>query len=190
MRAQRRHHAEGIRAPHLPRRDRLARLDEFIAGGNHGDARLAADTDTRHPGRRGNRALRCAEARAGAEEQRALARIGSAPVHIGAGCRCAGGGEACHAAIERDALDRHDEIATFRQHRAGHHLDARVGCGERKRRVACRLHALDTELPAPRAQQLCRTRDAIHRHAVERRRVALGIDVLAQHRTRALRERQ
>ena len=33
-------------------------------------------------------------------------------------------------------------------------------------------------------------RDAVHRHAIERRLVALGVDVLAQHRAGRLRERQ
>ncbi len=32
--------------------------------------------------------------------------------------------------------------------------------------------------------------DAVHRHSVERRRIALGVDVFAQHRARALCERQ
>ena len=61
--------------------------------------------------------------------------------------------------------------------------------GERQRRVTGGLGRLDAQR-ARAAPAAAGERHAVHGHAVERRLVTLGVDVLAQHRAGALRERQ
>ena len=60
---------------------------------------------------------------------------------------------------------------------------------ERERRVTGGLRRLHAQR-ARAGRQRRGERDAIHGHAVEGRLVTLGVDVLAQHRAGALRERQ
>src|SRR6202043_2879961 len=92
----------------------------------------------------------------------------------------------------RDAefLDGYHAVAAQREHRAGHDLDTVGGGGERQRRVAGGLGRLNAERARTGADRLAVERNAIPNDAVERRLVALGVDVLAQHRAGALRERQ
>ena len=77
----------GVRAADLVRRDRIARLDQLIAGGDHDDGRLAADSHAGHAGGGGHRDLRGMQDVAG---RRAAARPGAvagAPMHVVPGRR-------------------------------------------------------------------------------------------------------
>ena len=63
--AQRGGDAVGVRAAHLVRLDELAGLDQLVAGGDHDDHRLRADSQARHAGAGGDRDFGRREPRAG-----------------------------------------------------------------------------------------------------------------------------
>ena len=52
------------------------------------------------------------------------------------------------------------------------------------------LGRLDAEAASAGSRRMAGERDAVHRDAIEGGLVTLGVDVLAQHRAGALRERQ
>ncbi len=125
------------------------------------------------------------------QQQRALALVAAARMHVAARLDCRSVRAAARSRPRRVMLlDRHDRIAAGRQHGAGHDLDAVVGRGERQRRIARGLRGLDAQAARPLRRCAEDERDAIHRHAIEGRLVALGVDVLAQHRAGALADGQ
>ena len=91
---------------------------------------------------------------------------------------------------DREFLERYHAVATGRQHRAGHHFDAFLRSAEAQRRVPGGLGRLHTEAAAAGGGRLAGERYPVHRDAIEGGLVALGVDVLAQHRAGALPERQ
>jgi hypothetical protein len=82
MTAQSRDDAVDIGTSDLVRQHRLARLDEFIAGGEHRQRRLGADPHPGHAGAGGNRHLGCTQAGARFSSSAALARIGAAAMNV------------------------------------------------------------------------------------------------------------
>ena len=127
--------------------------------------------------------------RAGRQQQRALAAIGAAAMHV-LPRRNGLAADLGDIAVALHLLDGHHRVAAARQHRAGHDLDAARTIGQRVRRITRRLRARDAQPAGVFRGGRGAERDAIHRHAIERRLVALGVDVLAQHRAGGLRQRQ
>src|SRR5690242_2199837 len=89
-----------------------------------------------------------------------------------------------------EVFDRNDAVAADGENGARHDLDASGARAQSERWLARRLRCLDSEPPGAPTHRPTIDRDAIHRYPIERRRVTLGVDILAQHRTRALREWQ
>ena len=89
-----------------------------------------------------------------------------------------------------DLLHGHHGVAAHRQDGPGHHLDAGGVRGQRQRRVAGRLGGLEVEASHPTAHRLAVEGHPVHGHAVERRGVPLGEEVLPQHGARGAPQRQ
>ena len=172
------------------RQYRLPGLNEFIAGGDHGERRLACDPDARHARRGGDRDVRRLQAHARIQQKRAGASVRGAPVNVlprldGEIGRKVGG-----AVANANLLHRNDRVAAAGQHCPRHDFDACAGGLERLRRIARRLQSLDAKRAHICAERAAGECDAVHRHAVKGRLVALRVNVLAQHCSRTLRQRQ
>ena len=178
----------GIRASHLPGLDRLAGLDQFVAGGDHQDARLGANVGARQAGRGEHREFRRPEARAAGQQQVALAAVEAAGVDVAERLDGVVGLDLRPAVGDREAFDGDHAVAARRQHRAGHHLEARLG-RQGLRAGAGGLRAGDAEASLAGAPRLAGDGDAVHGDAVERRLVALGPHRLRQHGARERRQR-
>jgi hypothetical protein len=87
-------------------------------------------------------------------------------------------------------LDRDHAIAAHGENRAGHHFDGIVGAIQLERRRARGLGRLDAKAPVAAPQGLAIDRDPVHGDAIERRLVALRIDIFPQRPTDTLRQRQ
>jgi hypothetical protein len=72
----------GVGSSDLMRGDRIARFDQFVAGGDHGNRRLTADAHARHARRGRNRNFRRMQQIAGRQQQCALSAIAGTPMHI------------------------------------------------------------------------------------------------------------
>jgi hypothetical protein len=188
--AQRRRDRIGVGTPDLVRSDRIAGLDQLVAGRDHDDAGLAAHAHARHAGRGGDRNLGRMQNAAGAEQQRALAAIAGAPMHEAPWCGHETGVDFDIILLAPQLFDRHDHIAAARQHRAGHDGNAAFVRYQRRRRFAGSLGRLHAKAPPSGRGGLGGECDAVHDHAIEGGLIALGVDVLAQHRAGALAHRQ
>jgi hypothetical protein len=133
----------GIRAAQLPVLDRFARLDQFVAGRDHHERGLLADTQPRHAGAGCSGNVRRFQPHAGFQQQCALALVAGPGVDVLPGGHCHVRRQLRDAVRDGYALHRHHCITSDRQHRAGHDLDAVAGARERERRIACRLGGLD-----------------------------------------------
>ncbi len=94
------------------------------------------------------------------------------------------------AVAKLNLLHRDDAVATGRHDRSGHDFDAGVAIGQCQRRIARRLNSLDMQRARTAAHHATVDRNAIHGYTVEGRLVALGVDIFAKYRARALHERQ
>jgi len=136
-----------------------------------------------------HRELGSAEARATGEQQVALATVEAACVDVGKGLDARLGVDLGPAVGRGDEFDGDHAITARRQHRARHHLEAGIRRRERGGALPGGLRAADAEAPLARPPGLAREGDAVHRHAVEWRLVALGAHRLRQHRARQRGER-
>ena len=179
-----------IARPDLVGLDRLARPDQFVAGGNH-----------RHAGRL--RGAHAGAARAG--QYRHLRRSDPLPA---AQDRAPGGpvrsprvnelapghrGRRLHhrlVPLDHYPLDGNDGVGPARQHGAGHDLDAFRGRGNGHRRCAGALGARYPVAAAARLPCAMVDGDAVHGDPVEGGLVAFGVDGLAQHGPGAVLQRR
>jgi hypothetical protein len=140
----------------------LSRLNQFVAGGDDGDARPARDQDLRDPAGRAHADLARADHGAG-PQQHLAAR------DIGAGIRYElprrGGTSDFDRAIANGLgmLDHHDGISTARQRTAG-----RNGCGRARQHRPRRRGAAGDDL--------------VGQHDPDRRRLAGGGEIGGAHR--------
>jgi hypothetical protein len=172
------------------RQHRLARLDELIAGGDHGDRRLACDPDARHARRGGDRDF-------GRTQAHARLRSGACP------------GECPCAAV--NVLPRLYRKSAARWASMPRTLICSTGMTASQPPGSTAPVMTSMQAPAPASvcggspagcipwmrnvRKLAPTaaaveRDAVHRHAVKGRLIALRVDVLAQHGPRTLLQRQ
>ena len=128
--------------------------------------------------------------RAGGQQQRALAAVGAAAMHVLPGLHgglrpiSAKSPLRCTCSTGTTASQPRGSIAPVM---ISMQLDGSVSvCGGSP--AAC--EPATRRRPALPGARPVDKRDAIHGHAIERRLVAFGVDVLAQHRARGLRERQ
>ena len=184
---ERRRKAVRVRAPDLVIEDRLSRLDELVAGGEDRNARCARNLEFGAARGRRDREFRGREPRAGVQQEVARPRVGALSMHVTPGLRFAALVQFGMAVGRADLLDGHDRVAAARHHRAGHDLEA-VGPGsEGEHGGAGGLDAGDAEPAA--ALGSAGECDAIHRHAIERGRVALGVQRRAEYAAGAVSER-
>ncbi len=187
---QSRHDRIDVGTVNLPFGERLAGLDQLIAGRDHDDARLAADRRVRAPVRREHRDFRGSEADPGLQQLLVAAGVRAASVNVRSGLGCCIGCELRNAVRNRDLLDWNYAIAACGQHRARHHFDAVLGVAQRERRGAGRLRSGDPKRAAPALVRGEGERDAVHRDAIERGLVECCNDALAQDRPDELGQRQ
>jgi len=93
------------------------------------------------------------------------------------------------AIARRDLLHGNHGIAFGGQDRPRHDFETVVAGFEAERRGASRLHAGNVKPASTADPGRARQCDAIHRHAIERRLVALGADVLGERRAAQCRQR-
>ena len=79
-----------------------------------------------------------------------------------------------NAIVHIDPLYRNHAVTALWPDTAGHDLDAVIRRRQRMRRIAGMLRTLDRETPIAAGEGIILKRNAIHRHTVERRLVALG----------------
>ena len=176
-----------IRAPDLVLEDRLARFDEFVAGGEDRDARRAGNLQFRMARRCGDREFRRREPCPGLQEDVTRPCVGATTMHMAPRRRFATGLDFGVAIRRLDLLHRNDRVAAARHHRARHDLETVGLRSQVENRRAGGLGPGDPELPSiPGAAREC---DAVHRHAIERRRIALRPQRRAQDAAGSGRER-
>jgi hypothetical protein len=146
MLPQRRGDAVGIGTAHLVRLDVLARLHQFVAGGNHRDHGLHADAHARHAcaGRDGH--FRRREARARRQQQRALAAVGAAAMHVLPG-RHGLAANLCELAITLQLLHGHHGVAA-RGNMAPVMISMQLARSAASRRITRGLRAATRRRPA------------------------------------------
>ena len=186
---QRRRQRVCIRAAQLPVLDGFAGLDQFVAGGDHHECRLLADSQPRHACTSRGRHVRRFQLHSGFQQQRALALVACARVDV-----LAGSDRYSAASCATPSCTEIRSTGTTASQPAGSIAPVIIsmqsaGSERVSGRVARGLRCLDPESRArDRARSL--TRDAIHRHPVEGRLVAFGVDVFAQHRPGTVTDRQ
>ncbi len=139
--------AQGIavRAAHLPGLDRLVGIDEFVTGRCNEDAGLGAHVGPGQPGGCEHREFRRTESGARREQQVAFARIQSTRVDVEEGLDGNVIVDDGKTVVDAQPFDRHDAVATLRQHCAGHDLDACGRISQRQGWLTCGLGAADAK---------------------------------------------
>ena len=182
-------HRVRIRAAYLPGLDRQTRLDELIARGDDHDARLGTDARMRETGRGEHGELGWSKAGSLAEQPDARLGIEPACMHVHTWFDCEVGGQFNLLADYRDPLDRHHAVAAAGQDGARHHLETGVATGQAERWLPGGLRSRDPESPRAPRMAAARECDAVHGHAIERRLIAFGVDVLGKDGARQRRQR-
>jgi hypothetical protein len=152
---------------------RLAGVDKFVAGRDHGYRRPPCDAQGGQARRSSDGDLRAAQANAGREQQVAGPRIRAAAVHVLPGLHRDVRRQQRGAGGLADLLDLDDCIAAAGQAGTGHDLDARRRVVELPRRVPGGQGGGDTQPPRAGGNAVADHRDAVHGHPIEGRRIAL-----------------
>ena len=108
-------------------RDRLARLDEFVAGGDHDDGGLRAHADARHAGSRSHGDLGCSEAHSGLQQQRPLSGIAATAVNVLSAGDLQAFNQRHLTFVALQLLDWNDGITALREYGASHDFDGVLG---------------------------------------------------------------
>jgi hypothetical protein len=166
-----------IGAPNLVRQRLRSNVNQLIACADDGQ------TDGPRNGQRGrsdgggDSNFGWADAGARGQQQVALALVGGASVHVLTGAL----GQYLNAGytlsikcLKRHILVPNYCIGTWRQHSACHDFDSRARILQWLRRDSGKLSSFDGEVNLPSSYCFKRQGYAVHRHAVERRKVAVS----------------
>jgi hypothetical protein len=180
-----------VAAAHLVRRDEGVDLDQLVAGRDDRDLRRVRDGEGRVPAGGRDRDFAPGEPDSRAHDDVPPGVVRAAAVHVPArGRRRCLPGHGHPVALAGGLLVGNDAVRALGQHRAGHDLDARVlPLPQREGPHAGGLRRLHPEDRVPIRARRGAQRVAVHRHAVERRQVAVGPEVGAKHPAVRLRDR-
>ena len=179
---QRRRHGIAVGTPYLVRRDRLAHVDQLVAGGDHGHPRAPADRHlgTAHRGQDGD--VRRRDAPAGGKHRGAGAGVGALPVHVLSGHDGRLRLQPRAFAIQAQVLAADHRVAAGRQHGSRHDPQrAVVAVAQRLARLAGARLGLQAQGALPPLQGAGGDGDAVHGDAVVGRQVAVRQHRFAQH---------